>query len=50
MNWSRHLLLCSHWHCPPTDKELTHHILSVSMAESVEEDVVKTSSAGFLLV
>ena len=31
-------------------KELTHHILSVSMAESVEEDVVKTNSAGFLLV
>ena len=31
-------------------KEITHHILSVSMAESVEEDVVKTNSAGFLLV
>lgn len=36
--------------CPLAGKELTHHILSVSMAESAEEDVVKTSSAGFLLV
>jgi polyribonucleotide 5'-hydroxyl-kinase len=30
--------------------ELTHHILAVSMSSDVEEDVVKTCVAGFLLV